>query len=113
MKDKMESGLKAFNENRYAEAMKILLPLAESGNAQAQCYVATMFHSGLGVSPDGVAAVSWYKRAAEQEIKDENISAVAYNNLSTIYVTGMPGVTPNNDLARQYRQKAVELGFEM
>lgn len=114
MKDgKFEAAVRAFQSRHYAEALNLFLPLAQSGNARAQCYVATMFQSGLGVAPDGIKAVEWYKKAAEQEVRSEKISAVAYNNLATMYFTGAPGIEPNRLMAEEFRQKAIKLGFEM
>ena len=91
----------------------MLIPLAERGYAQAQCYIASMHQLGLGVSVDGRKAVKWYTQAAKQEIKEEFISAIAYNNLATIYIVGTPGILPDRKRAEKYRQKARKLGFKM
>ena len=89
------------------------MPLAEAGNAQAQCHVASMYQGGFGLPADGAKAVEWYLKAALQEEYAGRISGVAYNNLGTIYGTGMPGVQPDPAKAKEYWRKAVELGVEM
>jgi len=108
----LANGKVAFERGEFGPALSYLLPLAEKGNAQAQCYVAAMFQSGLGVEIDGGLAVEWYLRAAEQGEKRDNISGVAFHNLATIFVTGLPGVIPDKDRAAKYRREAVLLGVK-
>ncbi len=109
----IEKGIKAFDAGNYSDAYFRLTPLAEIGDAQAQCYIASMYQLGLGIPVDGIKAVEWYAKAAKQEIKEGSISAIAYNNLATIYIAGMPDILPDHKLAKKYQQKARELGFEM
>jgi TPR repeat protein len=109
----IRSGIEAYENQDYAEAFRLLIPLAQAGNPQAQCYVASMYQGGLGVPVDGPMAVEWYRKAAIQEERIEHISAVAFNNLATIYSVGMPGIPPDKELAEQCWRKASELGFKM
>lgn len=109
----LEEGIEAFEKEDYSRAFLLLMPLAQAGYAQAQCYVASMYQCGSGVPVDGALAVEWYYKAARQAETEQNISAIAYNNLGTIYNNGMPGVSANHSLARECWRKAVELGFEM
>jgi len=109
----LDEGIKAFDAGNYSDAYSILIALAEMGNAQAQCYIASMYQLGLGVQVDGIKAVEWYTKAAKQEIKEGFISAIAYNNLATIYIADTPSILPDRKLAKKYQQKARELGFEM
>jgi len=109
----LEKGIKAFQNENFLDAYNLILPWAVSGYAKAQCYIATMYQCGLGVSINGVQAVKWYRKAAEQGEKYERISATAYNNLGTIFSVGMPGIQANIGMAKKYWRKAVELGFEM
>ena len=44
-----EDGDAAFRSRNYAAALKLWQPLAESGHAEAQLGVATLYYSGLGV----------------------------------------------------------------
>jgi TPR repeat protein len=107
----LDGGIKAFEVGNYSEAYSILIVLAEMGDAQAQCYIASMYQLGLGVPVNGKKAVEWYIKAAKQEITEGFISAIAYNNLATIYIVDTPGILPDHELAKKYQQKAKELGF--
>ena len=60
------AGLDAFRHEDYATAMKVWLPLAEAGDAEAQYRVARLHAEGLGTDADDEAAVTWYGRAAAQ-----------------------------------------------
>lgn len=106
-------GINAFDTEDYSRAMELLLPLAESGVASAQCYIASMYQGGFGVPMSGKAAIDWYLKAALQEEMEERVSATAYNNLATIYSTGMLDVYADRDMAKKYWKKASDLGFEM
>ena len=43
---------------------------AESGHADAQNYLGYMYENGFGVTKNGNEAVKWYRKAAEQGVKD-------------------------------------------
>ena len=60
-----DKGLKSFLNKEYVIAIDKLIPLAESGNAQAQYYLGVMHENGEGVSQDYAKASEWYRRAAE------------------------------------------------
>ena len=62
----LEDGRKAYLTENYKKAMKLLLPLAEEGNAKAQEMVAIMYDYGNGVNKDAATAMSWYEKSAEQ-----------------------------------------------
>ena len=50
--------------SRFAEARAALLPLARSGNADAEELIGVMHAMGLGVPRDDARAFDWYLRAA-------------------------------------------------
>ncbi len=56
----------AFNRHDYVSASRILIPLAERGDAAAQSYLGFMFETGRGVPQNYTEAAMWYRRAAEQ-----------------------------------------------
>ncbi len=62
----LEDALDASRRGDYATALRLLQPLAEQGNADAQAGLGVMFENGLAVSQDDTAAVKWYRLAAEQ-----------------------------------------------
>ena len=94
-------------------AVALLVPLAEAGNPKAQCNLASLYHQGLGVERDGKRAVELYKKVTEPNVPECNLSALAYNNLATLYFTGAPGVGADWGKANAYLTRARELGFEM
>ena len=59
-------GASAFNRQDYVSASRILIPLAERGDAAAQSYLGFMFETGRGVPQNYTEAAMWYRRAAEQ-----------------------------------------------
>lgn len=62
----LEDGIHAFNMHGYEQALQLLRPLAEQGDASAQFYLGEMYHQGHGVPMDQLQAATWYRRSAEQ-----------------------------------------------
>jgi TPR repeat protein len=62
----LDRGSDAWVRGDYKKAMKLLLPLAESGDAVAQHRIGVMYVLGQGVEKDSAKAVEWYAKAAEQ-----------------------------------------------
>lgn len=73
----------AFDRADYATALKIWLPQAQAGDAEAQNYVGEIYEKGLGILPDYEAAAHWYKLAADQQL------ARAQINLGNLYEKGL------------------------
>ncbi len=63
-----EEGKQAYLDKDYAQALKILKPLAENGDSQAQVTLGIMYDFGHGVAKDASKAIEWYIKAAEQGI---------------------------------------------
>jgi hypothetical protein len=61
----LEDGQGALRRGDYSAAIARLLPLAKSGDAQAQYEVGRMYESGQGVAKDFGNAANWYRRSAE------------------------------------------------
>ena len=101
----LEKGIDAFGSENYVEALHLLKPLAEQGNAEAQCIIANIYHLGLGVDKNGSEAIKWYTRSSEQGY------AVASNNLAGIYLMGDCGVAANPKEAHKWHQLSQEQGF--
>ncbi|HEY9715101.1 MAG TPA: tetratricopeptide repeat protein [Chroococcales cyanobacterium] len=53
----------ALNAENYAEALKMLKPLAEHGSRRAQVWLAQMYEKGEGVAKDDKEAMHWYEKA--------------------------------------------------
>ena len=58
---KVEDGIQAYNSENYAEALKILTPLAKRGDAKAQEFLGLIYGKGLGVPVDVTEAFKWFK----------------------------------------------------
>jgi len=61
-----EDGQAAYSRGDYATALRLWLPLAEQGDANAQLQLGAMYKDGKGVLQDRAEAVKWYRKAAEQ-----------------------------------------------
>ena len=60
-----EDGLAAFERDDYATAVRLLRPLAEQGQAEAQNRLGEIYYWGGGVWRDRAEGVKWYRLAAE------------------------------------------------
>jgi TPR repeat protein len=119
--------------------MRLWLPLAEGGNADAQTMLGIIYEEGQGVSQDHTAALTWYRRAADQGHPDAQFylaymhdlgkgvpidSAAAANwlskaadqghadaqfNLGAVYEDGI-GVSQDYQAAATWYRKAAEQG---
>ncbi|HEY7776581.1 MAG TPA: tetratricopeptide repeat protein, partial [Kineobactrum sp.] len=89
----------AFDRADYKTALRVWLPAAESGDADAQNSVGEIFERGLGTEPNYEVAVLWFRRAAEQGHKG------AQFNLGTLYETGK-GVTQDKATALNWYRQA-------
>lgn len=65
----LQEGKRQFAAGYYREAMKVLLPLACDGVAEAQYAVGYMYYYGYGVAQDTVVGRFWIERAARQHFK--------------------------------------------
>jgi hypothetical protein len=89
----------AFDRANYGTALKVWLPAAEKGDANAMNYVGEIYEKGLGVAPDYALARSWYEKA----IAKKNNSALI--NLGSIYERGL-GVDKDMVKAMNYYRQA-------
>lgn len=89
----------------YSRVLEIIEPLAKLGDAEAQCYLAAVYHLGLGVTPNAPAAIKWYQLSAEQGY------ALASHNLSVLYFCGVANFAENPDLGAHWHQISISQGF--
>ena len=76
----LSSGNAAFARGDYVRAARILLPLAERGNARAQAMVGFMYATGQGVPQSYDAAGYWYRLSAEQgDVTAQYLLGLAYD----------------------------------
>jgi TPR repeat protein len=103
----ISDGLREFHDGMYSSAMDILLPLAEVGNAEAQCVIGNMYHMGLGVEVNADEAIKWYQQSSELGY------GVASSNLAGILLSAVYGYDASTkEKADQLFRKAREQGFE-
>jgi TPR repeat protein len=96
----LQPGIAAYNTHNYPAAARLLLPLAEHGNARAQTYVGFMYANGRGLPQDYIAAPRWYRYASEQGV------AVAQFALGLMYDKGH-GAPQDYVLAHKWLNLAV------
>ncbi len=68
------AGWAAYQKGDHARALKILKPLAEAGNADAQYDLGSMYSDGHGVPRDPREAKAWWEKAANQGQTDAEFS---------------------------------------
>jgi TPR repeat protein len=61
-----QAGMDANNRGDYATALREWRPLAEQGDARAQCSLGLLYENGDGVPRDYAKARQWYEKAAAQ-----------------------------------------------
>ncbi|MDH5545270.1 MAG: caspase family protein [Gammaproteobacteria bacterium] len=96
----------AFDRADYATALKIWMPQAQQGDAEAQTNVGEIYEKGLGITPDYEMAAIWYKKAAEQGFSRAQI------NLGYLYEKGL-GVPQDLAAAMNWYRKASGLPEEI
>ncbi len=99
-----QEGLDAYEREDYATALKEWRPLAEQGDAVAQCNLGVMYQLGLGVPRDYQEAAQWCRLAGEQE------HAGAQVLLGAMYHLGQ-GVPRDDTLAHMWVTLAMAHGI--
>ena len=84
----------------YAEAMRLLRPLAELGDAEAQLWVGLLYFGGHGTRRNVAEAVVWWRKAAEQGYAPGQL------NLGMVYFSGEMGLPQDYILAHMWSNLA-------
>ena len=82
----LQAANNAIATQRYDMALKLLTPLAQAGNLQAQFKLAQMYELGYGVSQNTENAIKWYKLAARSDQPNQlsgHISLVQPNSTNS------------------------------
>ena len=101
----LEDGMTAYAQANYAEAFRLLEPLAGQGEAVAQEVLGVMYAEGQGVKKNEAEAVRLFRRAAEQG------NDLGQYNLGAAYVNGL-GVPKDYVLGQMWFILAAAQGFE-
>ena len=105
--DPLQDGVAAINRKDYPQAIRLLEPLAASGNAVAQLRLGLLHFHGHGVRESDAQALKWFERAARQGLAD------AQYQLGNMYAYGLAEVraeTDPNRLAAQWYFEAARQG---
>ena len=102
----LEDGAAALERKEYAEAHRLLLPVAKRGDAFAQYNLGVMYAQGLGIEKNEQEAVGWYQKAASQGYPE------AQSNLGLMYEFGR-GVDVDYELAMNWYLKAAAQGYAL
>lgn len=88
----------------YPVARRMLLPMANNGNAVAQEVLGYMYSRGEGVPPDDIVAFRWFKLAALAGRPDSEFE------LGRMYRDGR-GVSPDGNAALLWFRRAADRGM--
>lgn len=102
----LDDGMAAYGRQDYATAASLLLPLAVNGEAFPQYMLGVMFDEGKFLPKDPQRALSWYRKAAEQDVP----VAMAQFKLGNMYADGR-GVRKDDRQAVSWFRKAAEQGY--
>jgi TPR repeat protein len=94
----------AYNRGDYATAMRLIGPLAATGNAAAQNLLGNMYVNGEGIPQNYPQALKWYRLAADKGL------AQAQYNLGLLYTNGS-GVQQDDQAAVSWYRKAAGQGY--
>lgn len=101
-----ERGEEAYRDQNLGAAFCLYLQAAEMGYPKAMRKVGqTYLHKGRGVDFDIQQSAYWLQKAAE------NGDAKAMAQTSWFYMSGI-GAPQSDDMAKQWMQKAIDLGDE-
>jgi hypothetical protein len=92
--DDLKDGQAALLRKDYPTAIRLLEPLARSGNAQAQMRMGLLHYHGHGVRENDAQALTWFEQAARQGL------AEAQFHLGNMYAYGLGDPGEGADPAR-------------
>jgi len=96
----VEDGNAAYQRGDYQTAVKVLQPLVDQGNADAQDILAIMYYVGQGVPQNRAEAIRLYRLAAEQG------NAHAQDALGFAYQNGVGVQRDVSEAAKWFRNAA-------
>jgi len=95
----------SYDRADYATALRIWLPIAQTGDAVAQTYVGEIYEKGLGLAADYSLAAQWYEKASKQGDSRAKI------NLGHLYEKGL-GVKQDKEAALNLYRSASGLAAD-
>jgi hypothetical protein len=104
--DKQEAGIVAYQHGDFAAALQLFQPLAEDGDASAQCNLGVMYEQGRGVAQNYREAMRWFRLAALQG------DASAQSNVGVMYYKGQGIAQDYREAMKWYRMAAEQRNAE-
>lgn len=98
----VQDGLTAYKQKDYETALRILTPLAEGGDAEAQLGVGNMHLFGRGVPQNVTQAIQWFQKSAHRG----NVNA--QNTLGVMYAFGRGVAQDFGEAVKWYRLAAMQ-----
>jgi TPR repeat protein len=98
-----DDALVAAERGNYSTALRLLRPLAEQGDADAQYNLGVMYNNGDGVPQNYSEAIKWHRKAADQGNGNSQF------NLGFMYDRGR-GIPPNYAEAVKWYRLAANQG---
>ncbi len=102
--DTLQDGIAAMLRKDYPAALRLLEPLARTGEPNAQLRLGLLYYHGHGVRESDAQAVQWFERAARQGLPE------AQFQLGNMYAYGLAdpggGADPNRLAAQWYFEAA-------
>jgi uncharacterized protein len=99
----LDDATAAMDRRDYATALRLLRPLADQGDADAQARLAAMFIAGQGVPQDYAEAAKWFRKATDQG------SDMAQLGVAAMYIAGR-GVPQDHTEAVRWLRRAADQG---
>ncbi len=122
--DQLEDANSAIKNEDYKTAYKLLLPLAEENNPEAQAILGSMYVNGQGVKSDIAKGLSWIMKAAKQGFAGAKTSALKINlnlakendtsamyNVGNMCLNGWGG-DQSRDSCLEWLETAAKLGHD-
>ncbi|HCO42695.1 MAG TPA: hypothetical protein DCZ11_01630 [Gammaproteobacteria bacterium] len=106
----LEDGIAAFERHDFNTAVRLIKPLAEQGNVEAEYFMGTFYMYGHGVAMDPPQADMWFKRAFghwETQARAGNPAAMV--EVALMLTTGL-GIQRDDKAAVEWLRKASDLG---
>ena len=92
----------AYDQKNFIVALKLSLPLAETGDPDMLANVGNMYGFGWGTAKDIPKAYSYWLRASEKHVP------TSFANIAGCFAQGMNGATPDMNTAMLWIKKAAE-----
>jgi len=100
---RLDEAAAAGNAGRYADAMALFRPIAETGNARAQYNMAIFHANGFGVPMSKETALAWFEKAAAQGHARALYHVALYNDRGL-------GTVQDRPVALSYYKRAANAG---